>query len=71
MDEPTCSTPRKRMMKVPSPKSIEDLKSPAFDELIKAFYEDKVLSKNSGGDLKIVASAIESPNSRQPFSAIN
>ncbi|KAF3329937.1 kinesin-related protein-like protein [Carex littledalei] len=71
VDEPTCSTPRKRSIKVPSPKSIEELKSPAFDELIKAFWEDKVLAKHSGSDLKISACAIESPNSRQPFSAIN
>ncbi|KAJ4772189.1 Kinesin-related protein [Rhynchospora pubera] len=71
VDEPTCSTPRNRSIKVPSSKQIEELKSPAVDELIKAFWDEKALSKHSSDDLKNLAGANESQNYRQPFSAIN
>ncbi|KAJ3680847.1 hypothetical protein LUZ60_015336 [Juncus effusus] len=69
VDEPSCNTPTKKEINVPSLRFIEELKSPSFDELLKAFWEQKVLSKDSSGDVKILIGAIE--GARQPFSTIN
>lgn len=74
VDEPSCSTPRKRSFNLPSMASIEELRTPAFDELLKSFWDLKS-SKQSNGDVKHLAGAHEATqsvrDSRVPLTAIN
>ncbi|KAJ0084104.1 hypothetical protein Patl1_30819 [Pistacia atlantica] len=41
VDEPSCSTPKKRSFNLPSIASIEELRTPAFEELLKSFWDSK------------------------------
>lgn len=74
VDEPSCSTPRKRSFNLPSIGSIEELRTPSFDELLKSFWDSKS-PKLANGDIKHVAGAHESAqslrDSRVPLTAIN
>lgn len=65
MDEATSSTPRKRQYNIPTVGSIEGLKTPSFEELLKAFHDSKSLSKQINGEAKHVS------NGRPPLTAIN
>ncbi|KAK4780189.1 hypothetical protein SAY87_016295 [Trapa incisa] len=56
LDEPSCSTPRKRSFNLPSTASIEEMRTPAFDELFKPFW-DLRQSKLAKGELKHVNEA--------------
>ncbi|WCJ41148.1 P-loop containing nucleoside triphosphate hydrolases superfamily protein [Euphorbia peplus] len=74
VDEPSCSTPRRRSFNLPSMESIEELQTPEFEELLKAFWENK--SRHSNGDIKHIAAATyEAAQSlrdpRVPLTAIN
>ncbi|KAJ9188929.1 hypothetical protein P3X46_000279 [Hevea brasiliensis] len=72
VDEPSsCSTPRKRSYNLPSVASIEELRTPAFEELLKSFWDSKY-AKQANGDLKHLAAAYEAlRDSRVPLTAIN
>lgn len=79
VDEPSCSTPRKRAIEIPSIESIEELRTPASDELLRAFQDGK-LFKQANGDAKqqqqhlIRASSLYEAavsDSRSPLSAVN
>ncbi|XP_015874209.3 kinesin-like protein KIN-5D [Ziziphus jujuba] len=74
VDEPSCSTPRKRSFNLPSATSIEELRTPAFDELLKSFWDAKSL-RQANGDVKHIAGAYEAAqsirDSRVPLTAIN
>lgn len=74
VDEPTCSTPRKRSFNLPSMASIEELRTPAFEELLKLFWEAKS-GKQANGDVKHFLVAYEAAqsfrDSRHPLTAIN
>ncbi|XP_058199652.1 kinesin-like protein KIN-5D [Rhododendron vialii] len=75
VDEPSCSTPRKRSFNLPSITSIEELRTPSFEELLRAFWDAKS-SKQTNGDVKHLLGSYEgSPNSirdsRFPLAAIN
>ncbi|VFQ91454.1 unnamed protein product [Cuscuta campestris] len=72
VDEPSCSTPAKRMINLPSVDSIEELRTPAFEELVRSFWDVK-LSKLPNGDLKqhIAESPQRLRDSRLPLTAIN
>ncbi|KAG5515401.1 hypothetical protein RHGRI_036452 [Rhododendron griersonianum] len=75
VDEPSCSTPRKRSFNLPSITSIEELITPSFEELLRAFWDAKS-SKQTNGDVKHLLGSYEgSPNSirdsRFPLAAIN
>ncbi|XP_047321316.1 kinesin-like protein KIN-5D [Impatiens glandulifera] len=53
VDEPSCSTPRKRPYNLLSVASIEDLKTPSFEELVKSFWDSNKHSKeSSNGEVK-------------------
>ncbi|KAK6144553.1 hypothetical protein DH2020_021373 [Rehmannia glutinosa] len=41
VDQPSCSTPRKRPINPPSIASIEELRTPSFEELLKSFWDAK------------------------------
>ncbi|OAY85534.1 125 kDa kinesin-related protein [Ananas comosus] len=76
VDEPTCSTPRRRSINLPSVSSIEELRTPAFEELLKSFWEAKAASKHANGDMKHFSGPYESQSqalrdSRVPLTAIN
>lgn len=75
MDESSCSTPKKRSINLPSIASIEELRTPAFEELLKSFWDAKS-AKQANGDIKhIVGAAYEAAQSlrdpRVPLTAIN
>ncbi|KAK9756698.1 hypothetical protein RND81_01G115500 [Saponaria officinalis] len=74
VDEPTCSTPRKRPITLPSVTSIEELRTPAFDELLKSFWDHKS-GKQVNGDMKHVMGQYEGAqpvrDPRLPLTAIN
>ncbi|KAF9598448.1 hypothetical protein IFM89_027881 [Coptis chinensis] len=74
VDEPSCSTPRKRLFNLPSMASIEELRTPAFEELLKLFWEAKS-GKQANGDVKHLLGAYEAAqsfrDSRVPLTAIN
>ncbi|KAL2899206.1 Kinesin-like protein KIN-5D [Bienertia sinuspersici] len=75
VDEPTCSTPRKRPINLPSVTSIEELRTPAFDELLKSFWDLKSGKQQANGDVKHFNGQLEGAQSvrdpRLPLTAIN
>uniref|UniRef100_A0A2P2MQ15 Kinesin motor domain-containing protein n=2 Tax=Rhizophora mucronata TaxID=61149 RepID=A0A2P2MQ15_RHIMU len=74
VDEPSCSTPRKRLFNLPSIASIEELRTPSFEELLKLFWDGKS-TKQANGDVKNFLAALEAVqstrDSRIPLTAIN
>ncbi|XWS53207.1 hypothetical protein CRYUN_Cryun11dG0138300 [Craigia yunnanensis] len=76
VDKPSCSTPRKRSFNIPGVSSIEELKTPPFEELLKLFWEAKA-GKLANGDVKHILAAYEEAatqslkDSRVPLTAIN
>lgn len=69
MDEATSSTPRKRQYNIPTVDSIEELKTPSFEELLKAFHDSSKSPKQmqqSNGEAKHVSNG-----GRPPLTAIN
>ncbi|KVH88474.1 hypothetical protein Ccrd_026745 [Cynara cardunculus var. scolymus] len=74
VDEPSCSTPKKRPFNLPSITSIEELRTPSFEELLKCFWDSKSCSKLPNGDMKHhveAAAAHSTRDSRLPLAAIN
>ncbi|KAL4189465.1 hypothetical protein AMTRI_Chr08g207260 [Amborella trichopoda] len=74
VDEPSCTTPRRRAFNLPSVASIEELRTPSFEELLKAFWETRS-GKQANGDVKqfYEAQAYSQAlrDSRVPLTAIN
>lgn len=74
VDEPSCSTPKKRAFNLPSIASIEELRTPAFEELAKTFWDSRY-PKQPNGDVKHVNGTHEAAqsarDSRIPLTAIN
>ncbi|XP_028775847.1 kinesin-like protein KIN-5D [Neltuma alba] len=73
VDEPSCSTPRKRPFNLPSISSIEELRTPPFEELLKSFWDAKS-PKLANGDVKHIGSyevALSVRDSRLPLTALN
>ncbi|KAK6144516.1 hypothetical protein DH2020_021336 [Rehmannia glutinosa] len=71
VDQPSCSTPRKRPINPPSIASIEELRTPSFEELLKSFWDAKS-SKQANGDVKhILEAAVSMRDSRVPLTALN
>ncbi|XP_058109930.1 kinesin-like protein KIN-5D [Magnolia sinica] len=52
VDEPSCSTPRRRQFNLPSMASIEELRTPSFEELLKSFWEARSGKQLANGDMK-------------------
>uniref|UniRef100_A0A1D1XJA0 Kinesin-related protein n=2 Tax=Anthurium amnicola TaxID=1678845 RepID=A0A1D1XJA0_9ARAE len=76
VDEPSCSTPRRRAITLPSVTSIEELRTPAFEELLNPFREGKSVAKQANGDIKHLPSMCDSQgqvmrDSRFPLTTIN
>ncbi|KAK9157985.1 hypothetical protein Scep_004559 [Stephania cephalantha] len=73
VDEPSCSTPRRRSFNPPSLASIEELRTPSFEELLKTFWESKSI-KLPNGDVKHLLGSYDAQSlrdSRLPLTAIN
>ncbi|KAK4441131.1 Kinesin-like protein KIN-5D [Sesamum alatum] len=71
VDQPSCSTPRRRPINPPSIASIEELKTPSFEELLRSFWDARS-SKQANGDVKHILEAVVSlRDSRLPLTAIN
>ncbi|PKA63284.1 125 kDa kinesin-related protein [Apostasia shenzhenica] len=49
VDESTCSTPKRRSMNIPSEEFIEQLRTPAFEELLKSLKQANVEGKQISG----------------------
>ncbi|XP_052185435.1 kinesin-like protein KIN-5D [Diospyros lotus] len=63
VDQPSCSTPKKRSFNLPSTASIEELKTPSFEELLKMFWDGKASKQaNSVHSIR---------DSRVPLTTIN
>ncbi|KAK8964039.1 125 kDa kinesin-related protein [Platanthera guangdongensis] len=60
VDEPPFSTPRKRVINSLRMTAIEELTTPAFEELLKGFWESKSACKPVDGDVKNLTTAYES-----------
>ncbi|KAE8693137.1 P-loop containing nucleoside triphosphate hydrolases superfamily protein isoform 2 [Hibiscus syriacus] len=77
VDKPSCSTPRKRAFNLPSMTSIEELKTPPFEELLKVFWEGKSGKLGNGdikhalGEYEAASTAPQLKDSRLPLTAIN
>ncbi|XP_010542610.1 PREDICTED: kinesin-like protein KIN-5A [Tarenaya hassleriana] len=74
VDEPSCSTPRKKNYKIPTVGSIEKLKAPAFEELLKEFRGSKSPKEQSNGEVKHNSSnglCLSVSEPRSPLTAIN
>ncbi|RRT52674.1 hypothetical protein B296_00050317 [Ensete ventricosum] len=76
VDVPSCSTPQRRTINLPSVASIEELRTPAFEELLKSFGDAVSASKQANGDVKHFSGSYEtqlqsSRDSRVPLTAIN
>ncbi|GJN36240.1 hypothetical protein PR202_gb25082 [Eleusine coracana subsp. coracana] len=52
VDEPSCSTPRRRQIDLPSVESIEELRTPDYDELLKSFQQSRGSWKQANGDMR-------------------
>ncbi|GAB2286050.1 Kinesin-like protein KIN-5D [Dionaea muscipula] len=72
VDEPTCSTPRKRSYNLPSVSSLEELRTPPFEELLKSFWDPKS-GKQTNGDIKHILGTQDGiiRDLRPPLTAIN
>ncbi|XP_051186264.1 kinesin-like protein KIN-5A [Lolium perenne] len=68
VDEPTCSTPRRRQISIPSSQSIEGLVTP-LEDLVKSFWDNRTPSKLVTGNAKRLDLAIETE--RVPLTTIN
>ncbi|KAJ0978494.1 hypothetical protein J5N97_013968 [Dioscorea zingiberensis] len=73
VDEPSCSTPKKRELNLPSMTSIEELRTPPFEELLKSFWEAKSPSKQANGDVRrhVHGTHDSMKDSRPPLTTIN
>ncbi|XP_047969610.1 kinesin-like protein KIN-5D [Salvia hispanica] len=71
VDQPSCSTPKKRPINPSSVASIEELRTPSFEELLSVFWDAKS-SKLANGDAKhILEAAVAMRDSRLPLTALN
>jgi kinesin family member 11 len=52
VDEPSCSTPRRRQIDLPSVESIEELRTPDYNELLKSFRETRGSWKQANRDMR-------------------
>jgi len=60
VDEPLCSTPRRRQIDLPSVESIEELRTPDYDELLKSFWETRgTWEQANGGSRHLPEAALE------------
>lgn len=60
VDEPSCSTPRRRQIDLPTAESIEELRTPDYDELLRSFHESMAGWKQANGGTKHLPEAQES-----------
>lgn len=63
VDEPSCSTPRRREIDLPSAESIEELRTPDYDELLRSFRESRAGWKKANGETKHLPEAQEESTS--------
>ena len=61
VDEPSCSTARRRQIDLPSVESIEELRTPDYDELLKSFRESRGSWKQANGDTRHLLEAAQEP----------
>lgn len=59
VDEPSCSTPRRRQIDLPSVESIEELRTPDYNELLKSFRESRGSWKQANGDTRYLSEAAQ------------
>ncbi|VAH13287.1 unnamed protein product [Triticum turgidum subsp. durum] len=65
VDEPSCSTPRRREIDLPSAESIEELRTPDYDELLRSFRESRAGWKQANGDTTHFPGAQEESTARR------
>ena len=73
MDEVTCSTPRRREIKIPSSQSIGELVTPPLEDLVKTFWDSRTPTKldlNGNGKQQSLLGSM-TQTQRAPLAAIN
>eukprot|EP01018_Ginkgo_biloba_P020856 Gb_32401 [translate_table: standard] len=71
-DQASCTTPRRRPITLPSMASIEELRTPCFDELLQAFWDKKRLKQGNGELKQLINSDLSSMrDARIPLIARN
>lgn len=68
VDQPTCTTPKKQAITVPSLASIEELRTPSFDDLVVKMKSEANKTKVENGDIN-QQPCLLSP--RSPLTTIN
>ncbi|GJN14012.1 hypothetical protein PR202_gb00783 [Eleusine coracana subsp. coracana] len=61
VDEPTCSTPRRREINIPSRQSIGHLATPALEDLVKSFWDSRTPTKLAKGNGKSILETQRAP----------
>ncbi|KAK3139134.1 hypothetical protein QOZ80_5AG0378360 [Eleusine coracana subsp. coracana] len=61
VDEPTCSTPRRREINIPSRQSIGQLATPALEDLVKSFWDSITPTKLAKGNGKSILETQRAP----------
>lgn len=67
VDEPTCSTPTRRQISIPSSESIEGLVTPPLEDLVKSFWDSSRTPSNGNDGTK----HLDSHSQRVPLTTIN
>ena len=74
VDEVTCSTPRRREIKIPSSQSIGELVTPPLEDLVKTFWDSRTPTKldlNGNGKQQSLLGSMTPETQRAPLAAIN
>ncbi|WOL04664.1 kinesin-like protein KIN-5A [Canna indica] len=67
VDVPSSSTPKKRPINLPTVVAIDELRTPAFEDLLKSFWEAKSTPSKQANEV----TKYSTRDSRVPFTAIN
>ncbi|XP_073311252.1 kinesin-like protein KIN-5D [Primulina huaijiensis] len=71
VDQQSCSTLKKRAINIPSISSIEELRTPSFEELLKSFWDAKSLKQANGEVKQMLEAVVSLRDSRLPLTAVN
>ncbi|XP_073064697.1 kinesin-like protein KIN-5D [Primulina eburnea] len=71
VDQQCCSTLKKRAINIPSISSIEELRTPSFEELLKSFWDAKSLKQANGEVKQMLEAVVSLRDSRLPLTAVN
>ncbi|KAF8646114.1 hypothetical protein HU200_065960 [Digitaria exilis] len=71
VDEVTCSTPKRREIKIPSSQSIGELVTPPLEDLVKSFWDTRTPTKLSQNGKQDLLGSTTPEAQRAPLATIN